>query len=138
MVFFILVWWIWASRVAYDVRFAKADWVHRIFLLLQFVIFCALAAFTKDFDIGYNVATDEDQDTTTQIQRLQNYTNAELNAEQFRLDRMPLLNAKGTSIVMMLSRLLLLLQYVVGKQNVSLWVSLNRMLRSRMQCRIMP
>jgi hypothetical protein len=37
-----------------------------------------------------------------------------LAASQFRDNRLPLLNAKGLSMTMALSRLLLLLQYVVG------------------------
>ena len=113
--FFALVWWIWASRVAYDVRFTKGDWIHRIFLFLQFIIFCALAAFTKDFDIGYGLAVDQEQEVVLATQQFQNYSKAEIDATQFRLNRLPLLNAKGIFLVLMLSRLVLLLQYVLGE-----------------------
>ena len=113
--FFALVWWIWASRVAYDVRFTKGDWIHRIFLFLQFIIFCALAAFTKDFDIGYDLMKDQEEEIVLTMQKYQNYSKAEIGAAQYRLDRLPILNAKGVSLVLMLSRILLLLQYTLGE-----------------------
>lgn len=117
MAFFIIVWWTWASRVAYDVRFAKSDWIHRISLFLQFVIIGALAAFTRDFDIGYKIVNDEDQQIVIQDEQFQNNTASEIDAAQFRADRLPVLNAKGTSMVMFLGRLLLLIQYILGERN---------------------
>lgn len=113
--FFTLVWWIWASQVCYDVRFTKADWVHRLSVFLQFIIFCALAAFTKDFDIGYllSPSATAEQQVVEEIQSIGGFSEEQISAAQFREDRLPTLNARGISLVMMFSRVLLLVQYLL-------------------------
>ena len=102
------------SQVAYNMRFRQADILHHIWMFLQLVAFAALAAFTKDFDISNGLVDDEaDQRDLAQAQSL---TGDALNALKFREGRLPLLNAEGLSVVMMLSRVLLLLQYLMGKE----------------------
>ncbi|EJD52476.1 hypothetical protein AURDEDRAFT_181068 [Auricularia subglabra TFB-10046 SS5] len=51
LVFFVLAWWLWIAQVLYDTKFYCNDWWHRIFLLLQFILFGALSAFTEGFDV---------------------------------------------------------------------------------------
>ena len=116
LLFFTLVWWIWVSQVAYDIRFTKGDWVHRVSVFLQFIVFCALAAFTKDFDIGYKIIVNKDESAAVQTQLQDGLTNEEVNASQYREDHLPLMNARGISTVMVFSRLLLLSQYLISER----------------------
>lgn len=50
------MWWIWASQVAYNIRFRQSDWLHRLFVFIQLLVFCALAAFTNGFDITNGIS----------------------------------------------------------------------------------
>lgn len=90
--------------------------MHRLSVFLQFIVFCALAAFTKDFDIGYQLSSSAsvEKQNVANIQSNDGLSEEEINAAQFREDRLPLLNAKGISLVMMFSRVLLLLQYLLS------------------------
>jgi len=110
--FFILVWWIWASQVAYNLRFRQSDWLHRFYVFLQLVLFSALAAFTRDFDITAGFMGDDDQGLNQLLSELGDDENT-FKAIQFREDRLPRLNARGVAMTMALSRLLLLVQYAV-------------------------
>jgi hypothetical protein len=115
--FFILVWWIWVAQVTYNLRFRQADWLHRISVFLQLIIFSALAAFTRDFDITACLWPDQDQTQALQNQLLiqAGLNEDDLRALDFREARLPKLNARGVSMTMALSRLLLLFQYCIGK-----------------------
>ncbi|KIM88201.1 hypothetical protein PILCRDRAFT_250405 [Piloderma croceum F 1598] len=111
--YFMFVWWIWVAQVAYNMRFRQADVLHRVWVFAQLIIFSALAAFTRDFDITSGIARDD----TALVDAISTQAGLEdqngLVASNFRNNRLPLLNARGLSITMALSRLLLLLQYVV-------------------------
>ena len=114
--FFILVWWIWASQVCYNLRYRQADWLHRGWVFLQLIIFSSLAAFTRDFDITNGIATNKNESTADQLLLDLGVSNeAGLVAKKFRDNRLPRLNARGVSITMAFSRLLLLVQYAIGK-----------------------
>ena len=112
--FFALVWWIWASQVAYNVRFRQPDWLHRFFVFLQLLVFAALSAFTNKFDITDGIRLDRDQERILELQSANQMSTADLNAEAYRNQRMPTLNARGISMVVALSRLLLFVQYCLG------------------------
>jgi low temperature requirement protein LtrA len=110
--YFAFVWWIWVSQVAYNMRFRQADWLHRIWVFAQLAIFSALAAFTRDFDITVGLITNHDEALTDQLlAQLKNRN--QIAAFDLRGERLPRLNAKGLSMVMAVSRLVLLLQYVI-------------------------
>ncbi|KLO09453.1 hypothetical protein SCHPADRAFT_893096 [Schizopora paradoxa] len=114
--FFALVWWVWASQVAYNVRFCTRDWIRRSFVCAQLVIFGTLASFTNDFDIFVGIQNDS-SDQATQLQ-LQQDALVDLHiiaAGNARQNRLPRLNAKGISIVLGASRLVLLAQYICAK-----------------------
>jgi hypothetical protein len=49
-----------------------------------------------------------------QLQLSNFYTKSDIDAENFRKERLPKLNARGISAVMSLGRLLLLVQYCLG------------------------
>jgi hypothetical protein len=114
--FFALVWWVWASQVAYNARFRQSDWLHRLFVFLQLMIFCALAAFTNNFDITEGVSNDSTEAKLLAQAQLSDFsTSSDIAVAQFRQQRLPTLNARGISITMAFSRLLLLIQYVLGE-----------------------
>jgi hypothetical protein len=114
--FFVLVWWIWASQVAYNLRYRQADWIHRIWVFLQLIIFSILAAFTLDFDITNGISSPDADAANTQQSLLDSgQDQSSINASNFRDSRLPKVNAKGLAMTMAASRLLLLVQYLVGK-----------------------
>lgn len=89
--------------------------MHRIFTILQFGIFGTLSAFTHNFNIFVGLLSDDSQP--------QNPPNFGLNVTDFnsvfasslREERLPVLNAKGISVVLGISRLFLLIQYAIGQ-----------------------
>jgi hypothetical protein len=101
-------------------RFRQADWLHRLWVFAQLIVFSALAAFTKDFDItnGLSDNTADDKKLADLQAQLGNDL-SQLAATQFREQRLPQLNAMGVSLVMAISRLLLLLQYSVSEYKKS-------------------
>jgi hypothetical protein len=78
-------------------------------------VFSALAAFTRDFDITTGIAANPDAALADAL-----FTQAGIEdqnglvASHFRSDLLPQLNARGLSLTMAYSRVLLLLQYSVG------------------------
>jgi hypothetical protein len=115
--FFILVWWIWASQVCYNLRYRQADWLHRIWVLLQLVIFSSLAAFTRNFNITNGIAVNKTEAAADQTFLDLGNNEANLVAQRFRDARLPKLNARGISMAMASSRLLLLAQYIIGESS---------------------
>ena len=81
----------------------------------QLIMFCALAAFTRDFDITTGIAANPDAALADAL-FIQAGTEDQygLVASRFRSNRLPQLNARGLSLTMAYSRVLLLLQYSVG------------------------
>jgi hypothetical protein len=78
-------------------------------------VFSALAAFTRDFDITNGIAANPDAALAdTLFTQAGTEDQDGLVASHFRSDRLPLLNARGLSMTMAYSRVLLLLQYSVG------------------------
>ena len=116
-----MTWWTWASTVAYNVRFRQADWLHRLAAVLQLAVFGALAAFTQSFDItnGLSNAPDPNQNRANNIMiELGDITPAGLQAQQYQQGRLPTLNFRGIAMTMAWSRVVLMLQYIVGKSLV--------------------
>ncbi|KAK7448525.1 hypothetical protein VKT23_013788 [Stygiomarasmius scandens] len=115
--FFALVWWVWASQVAYNIRFRQADWLHRMFIFFQVFVFCALAAFTNNFNITNGITDDsKEQQQISQLETSamggSEIAKPLLDVENFRDNLMlPTLNVRGISVTMACSRLLLLVQY---------------------------
>ncbi|KAF5344611.1 hypothetical protein D9758_013911 [Tetrapyrgos nigripes] len=116
--FFALVWWIWASQVAYNVRFRQADWLHRLFIFLQVFAFCGLATFTLDYDVTHDLSDDveaeEMRETRLQIEAFGEVQRPWINVQRARSSRLPTLNARGISVTVGLSRVFLLVQYLIA------------------------
>ncbi|KZT38584.1 hypothetical protein SISSUDRAFT_725330 [Sistotremastrum suecicum HHB10207 ss-3] len=126
---FPLIWWVWTSQVAYSMHFQKNDWFHRIVAFLYLLIFGALAAFTSDFDIEAGLSRTKNNDITP----------ADItfppDTQRNRAERLAIDAARGVSLILALSRLVLLVQYWVvlldsRKTFPSLQVGLYRHLRA--------
>ena len=77
-------------------------------------MFSALAAFTHDFNITTKISQNADAALMDELLAQAGSNQNGLAASRFRANLLPLLNARGLSMAMALSRLLLLLQYVIG------------------------
>jgi len=111
--YFIFVWWIWVAQVAYNMRFRQADWVHRLMVFAQLIVFSALAAFTHDFDITSGLTKDTETAEADDIFTQLGLDQSGVSAFNFRDNRLPRLNARGVSMTMGISRIILLVQYVI-------------------------
>jgi len=117
---FVLVWWVWASHVAYNARFREFNWPHRVFLFFQLLVFCAFAAFTTSFDIGEGIVNDSATAALLKDLRFdQGWTNSTIAAKAFQENRLPILNDRGISMTMAFSRVLLLVQYLYAYAGTS-------------------
>ena len=113
------MWWVWASQVAYNTRFRQADWLHRMFIFFQVFVFCALAAFTDNFNITNGIVDDsKEQRRISQLETSamggREFAEPLLDVQNFRDGMLPTLNVRGISVTMACSRLLLLVQYSTG------------------------
>lgn len=73
-----------------------------------------MSAFTHDFDITAGLFLDSDQAMTDQLLAQLGADEGRIAAMAFRDQRLARINARGISMVLALSRLLLLVQYIVG------------------------
>ena len=97
-------------------RFRQADWLHRIWTFAQLIVFSALAAFTKEFNLTDGLRKNPDQEEANKIlSQLPGSDSSAIAAIAFRNDRLPRLNAKGISLVLAVSRVVLLVQYLVSE-----------------------
>jgi low temperature requirement protein LtrA len=116
--FWTLTWWVWASQVAFNVRFRQGDTVNRIAAVLQLAVFGSLSAFTTDFDItdGLGKPQTRFEAAALSIQTQLNYSTVlDVHQHIFQTDdRISILNFRGISMTMALSRLLLMLQHSIG------------------------
>ena len=120
--FFALVWWTWASQVAYNVRFRQDDWIHRLFAFLLLLVYAGLAAFTNSFNITSGLRTDREQQQADALMEGNSLKGkADIAASNFRNDRLPTLNARGISLFMGFGRLVLLMQYSFGMSSFELF-----------------
>ena len=115
--FFALVWWIWASQVAYNVRFRQSDWLHRLFVLLQLLVFCILATFTKSFDVTNGLINNtKEHSILINLKSQGDSSLQDIAVEDYRPQRIATLNARGISMTIAFSRVVLLAQYLIGKE----------------------
>jgi hypothetical protein len=77
-------------------------------------VFSALAAFTHDFDITSGLTKDTETAEADDIFTQLGLDQSGVSAFNFRDNRLPRLNARGVSMTMGISRIILLVQYVIG------------------------
>ena len=117
-----MTWWIWASQVLYNVRYRQKDWLHHVFVILQLLTFCALAAFAGGFDISQGIVSDDgDRELIEQFtSRAGSYITGNQGIEDARSDFLSRVNSTGISIVLAFSRVVLILQYLRGTSSFHL------------------
>jgi hypothetical protein len=90
--------------------------MHRIFAILQFLIFATMATFTSNFNVFSGLLGGSSQTSSNPVDfQINNTDFSSIFASSLRDERLPVLNARGISVTMACSRLLLLMQYVVGE-----------------------
>lgn len=95
---------------------------HRACAFLQLVVFSAMAAFTNNFDVSGGLFGKQDADEAEQLQlNLNQMALSVLQAQRWRSRRLPILNARGISMVAFFSRLLMFTQYLLGVYPFELW-----------------
>ncbi|TCD65639.1 hypothetical protein EIP91_002407 [Steccherinum ochraceum] len=109
---FALVWWTWASQVTYNARFREYDWIHRVFLCFQLLIFCAFAAFTNGFDITAGIVNDTVGETLKTLRKVEGWPQLTANAQASREAQIPISSVRGIAMTMAFSRALLFAQYL--------------------------
>ncbi|KAG9124944.1 hypothetical protein FRC07_009619, partial [Ceratobasidium sp. 392] len=106
IVFFTITWWMWTSQVFYSVDFYTDDWFHLLSVFLQLMIFGALAATTRGFDVStyilHSPGSTEWEDTAIET----------ITPEQYSNERVAKVSLVAIAIVLALSRLLLLVQHL--------------------------
>ncbi|QRV79659.1 low temperature requirement protein LtrA [Ceratobasidium sp. AG-Ba] len=106
IVFFTIAWWMWTSQVFYSIDFYTNDWFHLLVVFLQLIIFGALAATTRGFDVStyilHSPGSAQWEDTNIETITPQQYSN----------ERVAKVSLVAISIVVALSRLLLLVQHI--------------------------
>ena len=79
-------------------------------------MFCTLAAFTRNFDVTDGIVNDvQEQNVLTQLKLQDFMSQQDIAVAQYRSDRIPTLNARGISMTIAFSRVVLLAQYVLGE-----------------------
>ena len=83
-------------------------------VFVQLIVFSAMAAFTDAFDITNGIASNPTQGQINNLLSYGGFSKGDVSAQMFRNNRLPVLNARGISMSMGLSRIVLLVQYLAG------------------------
>ncbi|CAE7226048.1 unnamed protein product [Rhizoctonia solani] len=104
--FFITAWWLWVAQVAYNVDFYTDDWFHLLFTFLQLLIFGALAATTRGYDVtNYILHSPGSSD-------LEPYNIMTVGPDRYAAEHLTKTSLRVITFVVALSRILLLVQHL--------------------------
>ncbi|KEP46675.1 low temperature requirement protein LtrA [Rhizoctonia solani 123E] len=106
IVFFIIAWWMWVSQVLYNVDFYSNDWFHLLFMFLQLLVFGALAATTRGFDISNYILHSPGSS------ELHVYDIMTIEPERYKAERLTKVSLQVITLVVALSRAFLLIQHL--------------------------
>ncbi|CAE6439157.1 hypothetical protein ACGC1H_006898 [Rhizoctonia solani] len=106
IVFFIIAWWMWVSQVLYNVDFYSNDWFHLLFMFLQLLVFGALAATTRGFDISNYILH------SPGASELHVYDIMTIEPERYKAERLTKVSLRVITLVVALSRAFLLIQHL--------------------------
>ncbi|KAF8684039.1 Bacterial low temperature requirement A protein (LtrA) [Rhizoctonia solani] len=106
VVFFIVAWWMWVSQALYNIDFYSNDWFHLLFIFLQLLVFGALAATTRGFDISNYILHSPGSS------ELHVYDIMTIELERYKAERLTKVSIRVITFVVALSRGLLLLQHL--------------------------
>ncbi|CAE6374909.1 unnamed protein product [Rhizoctonia solani] len=104
--FFVTAWWLWVSQVAYNVDFYTDDWFHLIFTFLQLLVFGALAATTRGYDVRNYILQSPGSS------ELEIYDITTISPERYSAERLTKISLRVITFVAALSRIFLLIQHV--------------------------
>ncbi|KAG8722325.1 hypothetical protein FRC09_006441 [Ceratobasidium sp. 395] len=105
-VFFVTAWWLWVSYVFYSVEFATNDWFHLIVVFLQLILFGALAAATRGFDVTTYILHSPGSDD------LYTYNESFATPDQYKAQRLTKISLRVIMIAICISRVLLLIRHL--------------------------
>jgi len=99
------------------VRFRQSDTLNRLAAILQLSIFASLSAFTAEFDITAGLGSSQPNQFDNETKIIQTHLNfstvGSVHQHSFPEDDISVLHFKGISMTMALSRLLLMVQYLI-------------------------
>ncbi|CAE6397844.1 unnamed protein product [Rhizoctonia solani] len=104
--FFVTAWWLWVSQVAYNVDFYTDDWFHLIFTFLQLLIFGALAATTRGYDVRNYILQSPGSS------QLEPYDITTISPERYSAERLTKISLRVITFVAAMSRVFLLIQHL--------------------------
>ncbi|KAF8712288.1 Bacterial low temperature requirement A protein (LtrA), partial [Rhizoctonia solani] len=94
------------SQVAYNVDFYTDDWFHLIFTFLQLLIFGALAATTRGYDVRNYILRSPGSS------ELETYDIITINPERYSTERLTKISLRVITFVLAMSRVFLLIQHL--------------------------
>lgn len=108
-VFFCLTWHLWATQTTYDIRYYTNDWWHRVLFASQLAIYAILAAFSGSFNVSWKI--DPDATAVFKDDSVSQLTGEAMDQNQEYLITK---SFRSINVVLFISRMLLLAQYVRG------------------------
>ncbi|CAE6448074.1 unnamed protein product [Rhizoctonia solani] len=104
--FFITAWWLWVSQVSYNINFYTDDWFHLLFVFLQLLVFGALAATTRGYDVTNYILRSPGSS------ELETYDITTISPDRYAAEHLTKLSLRVITFVVALSRILLLIQHI--------------------------
>jgi hypothetical protein len=89
--------------------------MHRIFAFLQFIVFGTMATFSSNFNVFSGLMRDASEKLSPGNFQISDPKISSIFASSLSRHKLPVLNARGISMTMACSRMLLLIQYSVGQ-----------------------
>ncbi|KAG8792257.1 hypothetical protein FRC12_006640 [Ceratobasidium sp. 428] len=106
--FFTAMWWIWTSQVFYAIDFYMDDWFHLICIFFHVIIFGLLATFTRGLDVFTYILHSPGSPTW------ESYDDDTITPELYAARRLTKKSFEFVAIVVAVSRVLLLVQHIIG------------------------
>ncbi|CAE6444835.1 unnamed protein product [Rhizoctonia solani] len=104
--FFITAWWLWVSQVSYNVDFYTDDWFHLLFVFMQLLVFGALAATTRGYDVTNYILHSPGSPV------LETYDITTISPSRYAAEHLTKTSLQAITFVVALSRILLLVQHI--------------------------
>ncbi|CAE6514184.1 unnamed protein product [Rhizoctonia solani] len=104
--FFTTAWWLWVAQVSYNVDFYTDDWFHLLFIFLQLIIFGALAATTRGYDVTNYILHSPGS------AKIETYDIMTVSPSRFAAEHLTKTSLRVITFVAALSRILLLIQHL--------------------------
>ncbi|CAE7146740.1 unnamed protein product [Rhizoctonia solani] len=135
-VFFVVVWWLWASQALYDTNFYTNDWFHLAAIFLQLGIFGLLAATTRGFDVTAYILHSPGMPGTLDPIAMADIT----DPDRFNSEMTARVSLRVIAFSIAMSRVILLIQYfrVLGYAHFTVRSRRGRAYRVPQKLHILP